>query len=115
MMLYQLHVKLKPLRKWNSVFKLLYRRKHYQQAAQIKQNYLNQCKGFLDIIDNMKIHNDLAISYKNAGNRVACRQVLQAIEPYLESNQNTGDSFATVEEAYQREVKHARFNQRACR
>ena len=97
-------------------FQAAYQQKNYSQAAQIKQDYLNQCQAFLHITDNMHTRNDLAISYKNAGDLAACRRVLQPLTSHINPKPNeTFQPSYLYQEAYEREVKHAQFNQRACR
>ena len=95
-------------------FKTAYQQKRYPQAAQIKQRYLNQCQDFLHIVDEMRTRNDLAISYKNTGNLAACRRVLQPIAHHIQPASHPFEPSMLYKEAYQREVKHARFNQRVC-
>ena len=95
-------------------FTRAYQQKRYQQAAQIKQHYLNQCQDFLHLVDELRTRNDLAISYKNTGNLTACRRILQPIARHIQSTSNPFDPSMLYTEAYQREVKHARFNQRVC-
>ncbi|WP_455038083.1 hypothetical protein, partial [Kingella denitrificans] len=60
-------------------FQAAYRAKNYAQAAQIQQQYVNTCNSFMFITGQMRARNDLAVAYKNSGNKTACRTALQPL------------------------------------
>lgn len=94
-------------------FQTAYRKKHFQSAIRIKQTYLKQCGEFMHLVDRMRTRNDLAVSYKNAGNPAACRRVLQPLTEYMD-NKEFQPSYIYRDE-YERELKHTRFNRAACK
>ncbi|MGN6785673.1 hypothetical protein ACTHT4_11515, partial [Neisseria sp. P0022.S007] len=70
-------------------FQAAYRGKRYRDAVAIKQLYLNECDKFLDLTEWMRTLNDLSVSYKNAGDKAACRKALAPMDKWLEGYQRS--------------------------
>ena len=60
-------------------FQAAYRAKNYAQAAQIQQQYVNTCNGFMFVTEQMRARNDLAVAYNNSGNKTACHTAIGTI------------------------------------
>lgn len=91
-------------------FQTTYQGKRYRDAAAIKQRYLNECDKFLDLTEWMRTLNDLSVSYKNAGDKAACRKALAPMDKWLEGYQPN----YLYEDAYKREAAAAQFNLKQC-
>ncbi|MBF1286964.1 hypothetical protein [Neisseria sicca] len=91
-------------------FQTTYQGKRYREAAAIKQRYLNECDKFLYLTDWMRTLNDLSVSYKNAGDKAACRKALAPMDEWLKDYR---PSYLN-EEAYKREAAAAQFNLKQC-
>lgn len=94
-------------------FQAAYRAKNYAQAAQIQQQYLNACNGFMFITAQMRARNDLAVAYKNSGNKTACRAALQPLRRYW--NDKADDHTYLYRDDFMKELAAAKFNWNACR
>ena len=94
-------------------FQAAYRAKNYAQAAQIQQKYVNTCNGFMFITAQMRAHNDLAVAYKNSGNKTACRAALQPLRRYW--NDKADDHTYLYRDDFMKELAAAKFNWKACR
>ncbi|MDO4878529.1 MAG: hypothetical protein Q3966_04430 [Neisseria sp.] len=93
-------------------FQTAYRAKRYTQAAQIQQQYLNTCNGFMFITEQMRARNDLAAAYKNSGNKAACRTALQPLRRYW--NDTADDHTYLYRDHFMKELAAAKFNWNAC-
>lgn len=91
-------------------FQAAYQGKRYRDAVAIKQRYLNECDKFLDLTEWMRTLNDLSVSYKNAGDKAACRKALAPMDKWLEGYQRS----YLYEEEYKREAAAAQFNLKQC-
>ena len=94
-------------------FQTAYRAKQYTQAAQIKQQYLNACNSFMFITEQMRARNDLAVAYKNSGNKTACRAALQPLRRHW--NDKAENHSYLYRDAFMKELAAAKFNWDACR
>ena len=94
-------------------FQAAYRAKNYAQAAQIQQQYLNACNSFMFITEQMRARNDLAVAYKNSGNKTACRTALQPLRRYW--NDKAEDLSYVYRDNFMKELAAAKFNWNACR
>ena len=94
-------------------FQAAYRAKNYAQAAQIQQQYVNTCNGFMFITEQMHARNDLAVAYKNSGNKTACRAALQPLRRYW--NDKADDHTYLYRDNFMKELAAAKFNWNACR
>ena len=94
-------------------FQAAYRAKNYAQAAQIQQQYVNTCNGFMFITAQMRARNDLAVAYKNSGNKTACRAALQPLRRYW--NDKADDHTYLYRDDFMKELAAAKFNWNACR
>lgn len=91
-------------------FQTAYRGKKYRLAADIKERYLNTCGELLVLPDWMHTLNDLAVSWKNAGNKEACLSTLDKMSPWLKGYQPS----YIMEEEFKKETKAANFNRKQC-
>lgn len=97
-------------------FQTAYRNKQYRQAAAIKQQYHRTCGSFLYLPELMRTLNDLAVSYKNAGQKAACRQALTPLQTELAQREKNGRTVNYLMcPDYEREAAAMRFNLNACR
>lgn len=94
-------------------FQAAYRAKNYAQAAQIQQQYVNACNSFMFITGQMRARNDLAVAYKNSGNKTACRAALQPLRRYW--NDKADDHTYLYRDDFMKELAAAKFNWNACR
>ena len=94
-------------------FQAAYRAKNYAQAAQIQQQYVNTCNSFMFITEQMHARNDLAVAYKNSGNKTACRAALQPLRRYW--NDKADDHTYLYRDYFMKELAAAKFNWNACR
>ena len=94
-------------------FQAAYRAKNYAQAAQIQQQYVNTCNGFMFITEQMHARNDLAVAYKNSGNKTACRTALQPLRRYWNDKAEEHDHRYSND--FMKELAAAKFNWNACR
>ena len=94
-------------------FQAAYRAKNYAQAAQIQQQYLNACNSFMFITEQMRARNDLAVAYKNSGNKTACRAALQPLRRHW--NDKAENHSYLYRDAFMKELAAAKFNWNACR
>ena len=91
-------------------FQAAYRDKRFREAANLKRQYLNQCGRFLYLTDWMGGLNDLAVSFKNAGDKAACRKTLAPLSEWLRDYRPNYIN----ETDYKREASAARFNLKQC-
>ena len=94
-------------------FQAAYRAKNYAQAAQIQQQYVNACNSFMFITGQMRARNDLAVAYKNSGNKTACRTALQPLRRYW--NDKAEEHGYHYRDDFMKELAAAKFNWNACR
>ena len=94
-------------------FQAAYRAKNYAQAAQIQQQYVNTCNSFMFITGQMRARNDLAVAYKNSGNKTACRTALQPLRRYWNDKAEEHDHRYSND--FMKELAAAKFNWNACR
>ena len=94
-------------------FQAAYRAKNYAQAAQIQQQYLNACNSFMFITEQMRARNDLAVAYKNSGNKTACRAALQPLRRHW-NDKAENHSYLYCDD-FMKELAAAKFNWNACR
>ena len=94
-------------------FQAAYRAKNYAQAAQIQQQYVNTCNGFMFVTEQMRARNDLAVAYKNSGNKPACRTALQPLRRYW--NDKAEEHGYHYRDDFMKELAAAKFNWKACR
>ncbi|WP_107993797.1 hypothetical protein [Neisseria elongata] len=94
-------------------FQTAYRAKQYAQAAQIKQQYLNACNSFMFITEQMRARNDLAVAYKNSGDKTACRAALQPLRRHW--NDKAENHSYLYRDDFMKELAAAKFNWKACR
>lgn len=94
-------------------FQAAYRAKNYAQAAQIQQKYVNTCNGFMFITAQMRARNDLAVAYKNSGNKTACHTALQPLRRYW--NDKAEEHSYLYRDDFMKELAAAKFNWNACR
>ena len=94
-------------------FQAAYRAKNYAQAAQIQQQYLNACNSFMFITEQMRARNDLAVAYKNSGNKTACRAALQPLRRHW--NDKAENHSYLYRDDFMKELAAAKFNWNACR
>ena len=94
-------------------FQAAYRAKNYAQAAQIQQQYVNTCNSFMFITGQLRARNDLAVAYKNSGNKTACRAALQPLRRYW--NDTADDHTYLYRDDFMKELAAAKFNWNACR
>ena len=94
-------------------FQAAYRAKNYAQAAQIQQQYVNTCNSFMFITGQMRARNDLAVAYKNSGNKTACRTALQPLRRYW--NDKADDHTYLYRDDFMKELAAAKFNWNECR
>ncbi len=95
-------------------FQAAYRSKQFGRAVQIRQQQLAQCEPFLYYTSLMRVRNDLAVAHKNNGNKAACRQALQPLAAEINGSSDFVPAYI-MKDAYDMELKHARFNWAACR
>ena len=94
-------------------FQAAYRAKNYAQAAQIQQQYVNTCNGFMFVTEQMRARNDLAVAYKNSGNKTACHTALQPLRRYW--NDKAEEHGYHYRDDFMKELAAAKFNWNACR
>ena len=94
-------------------FQAAYRAKNYAQAAQIQQQYVNACNSFMFITEQMRARNDLAVAYKNSGNKTACRAALQPLRRHW--NDKAENHSYLYRDDFMKELSAAKFNWNACR
>ena len=94
-------------------FQAAYRAKNYAQAARIQQQYVNACNRFMVITEQMRARNDLAVAYKNSGNKTACRAALQPLRRYW--NDKAEEHGYHYRDDFMKELAAAKFNWNACR
>ena len=94
-------------------FQAAYRAKNYAQAAQIQQQYVNACNRFMVITEQMRARNDLAVAYKNSGNKTACRTALKPLRRYWSDKAEEHDHRYSND--FMKELAAAKFNWNACR
>ena len=94
-------------------FQAAYRAKNYAQAVQIQQQYVNACNRFAGITGQMRTRNDLAVAYKNSGNKTACRTALQPLRRYW--NDKAEEHSYLYRDDFMKELAAAKFNWNACR
>ena len=94
-------------------FQAAYRAKNYAQAAQIQQQYVNACNRFMVITEQMRARNDLAVAYKNSGNKTACRTALKPLRRYW--NDKADDHTYLYRDDFMKALAAAKFNWNACR
>ena len=94
-------------------FQAAYRAKNYAQAAQIQQQYVNTCNRFMVVTEQMRARNDLAVAYKNSGNKTACRAALQPLRRYWNDKAEEHDHRYSND--FMKELAAAKFNWNACR
>ena len=94
-------------------FQAAYRAKNYVQAARIQQQYVNACNRFMVITEQMRARNDLAVAYKNSGNKPACRTTLQPLRRYWNDKAEEHDHRYSND--FMKELAAAKFNWNACR
>ena len=94
-------------------FHAAYRAKNYAQAARIQQQYVNACNSFMFITEQMRARNDLAVAYKNSGNKTACRAALQPLRRYW--NDKAEEHGYHYRDDFMKELATAKFNWNACR
>lgn len=73
------------VKKMENRFQTTLRSGKFEQAAGIKQNYLKQCSDFLNPIETVTAANDAADAYRQANNKAACIQTLDAVQDHYES------------------------------
>ncbi|MDO4879307.1 MAG: DUF2961 domain-containing protein [Neisseria sp.] len=66
-------------------FQTAWRAGKFKQAANIKQNHLQQCGGFLNPTGILTAANDAAHAYLKAGDRRACIQTLDSVQEHYET------------------------------
>ena len=94
-------------------FQAAYRAKNYAQAAQIQQQYVNTCNGFMFVTEQMRARNDLAVAYKNSGNKTACHTALQPLRRYW--NDKAEEHGYHYRDDFMKELAAAKFNWNECR
>ena len=94
-------------------FHAAYRAKNYAQAARIQQQYVNACNRFMVIPEQMRARNNLAVAYKNSGNKTACRTALQPLRRYW--NDKAEEYGYYYRDYFMKELAAAKFNWNACR
>ena len=94
-------------------FHAAYRAKNYAQAARIQQRYVNACNRFAGITGQMRTRNDLAVAYKNSGNKTACRTALKPLRRYW--NDKAEDHGYHYRDYFMKALAAAKFNWNACR
>ncbi|MCP2039710.1 hypothetical protein L1281_000280 [Neisseria sp. HSC-16F19] len=94
-------------------FQAAYRARRFNEAVAIKNGWFKQCESFAFLTTQMRARNDLAAAYKNAGNKTACRQVLEPLRAEMEGSADF-EPTPLMAEDYARELKAARFNWQAC-
>ena len=94
-------------------FQAAYRAKNYAQAVQIQQQYVNACNRFMVVTEEMRARNDLAVAYKNSGNKTACRTALQPLRRYW--NDKADDHTYLYRDDFMKELAAAKFNWNECR
>ena len=94
-------------------FQAAYRAKNYAQAAQIQQQYVNACNRFMVITEQMRARNDLAVAYKNSGNKTACRTALKPLRRYW--NDKAEELGYHYRDYFMKALAAAKFNWNACR
>ena len=65
------------------------------------------------ITEQMRARNDLAVAYKNSGNKTACRAALQPLRRHW-SDKAEHHSYV-YRDAFMKELAAAKFNWNACR
>ena len=73
------------VKKMENRFQTTLRSGKFEQAADIKQNYLKQCGDFLNPMETVTAANDAADAYRQANNKAACIQTLDAVQDHYES------------------------------
>ena len=94
-------------------FHAAYRAKNYAQAARIQQRYVNACNRFMVVTEEMRARNDLAVAYKNSGNKTACRTALKPLRRYW--NDKAEEHGYHYRDDFMKELAAAKFNWNACR
>lgn len=94
-------------------FQAAYQTRRFQEAVRIKQTWLQRCEPFAPIVTLMRARNDVAVAYKNAGDKAACRRTLQPMRFEIDGRFDFEPPLL-IAEAYQRELNAARFNWQAC-
>ena len=61
----------------------------------------------------MRARNDLAVAYKNSGNKTACRTALKPLRRYW--NDKADDHTYLYRDDFMKELAAAKFNWNACR
>lgn len=96
-------------------FQAAYHARRFSEAIRIRNGWLQQCGDFAHGLTQLHARNDLAVAYKNVGDKVACRQVLQPWQAEIEDSAEARHPGPVFAEEYARALKAARFNWRACR
>ena len=94
-------------------FHAAYRAKNYVQAARIQQQYVNACNRFAGITEQMRARNNLAVAYKNSGNKTACRTALKPLRRYW--NDKAEELGYHYRDYFMKALAAAKFNWNACR
>ena len=94
-------------------FHAAYRARNYAQAARIQQQYVNACNRFMVITEQMRARNDLAVAYKNSGNKTACRTALKPLRRYW--NDKAEEHGYHYRDYFMKALAAAKFNWNACR
>ena len=74
---------------------------------------MNTCNSFMFITGQMRARNDLAVAYKNSGNKTACRTALQPLRRYW--NDKADDHTYLYRDDFMKELAAAKFNWNECR
>lgn len=104
----------KAQRETDARFQTAYRSRQFDRAIQIRRQQLTQCAPFMYYTVQMRARNDLALAYRNHGDKVACRQALQPLLTEINGSSDFEPSYM-MKDDYDRELKHASFNWSACR
>ena len=65
------------------------------------------------ITEQMRARNDLAVAYKNSGNKTACRAALQSLRRHW--NDKAENHSYLYRDDFMKELAAAKFNWKACR
>ena len=97
-------------------FDALYRSQKYSQAQAVLKTMWQQCQPTMHWLEEMRLRNDLAITYAHLGDADQCRKMLQPYRAEMLAADPQTERFVSYlfEDDYRVQLKNARFNWQKC-
>ncbi len=97
-------------------FDALYRSQKYPQALNALKAMWQQCQPTMHWLEEMRVRNDLAITYAHLGDTDQCRKMLQPYRAEMMAADPQTERFVSYlfEDDYRVQLKNARFNWQKC-